>query len=139
MKTSDEIRKEIEILEAEAAGLRARIAEHEKDMKACNCRLRNIVGTMYDKHGELSVAKGHLESALRREEDAKLPRVRVQEWDGVKTRVFVKKTPKSILIRVPGSSRTDRFGFDGYPASRYKGEHIHPEDLAKVLDGTIGA
>jgi len=73
-------------------------------------------------------------------EDAHLPKVRVTiDMFGSRLfeRVFVKKTKKRIILRNIGESFNKQFDLNG--TVLYKCEQIVPEDLAKILDGTIGA
>jgi hypothetical protein len=140
MKTSDEIRKEIEILEAEAAGLRAKIYEHEKDMKACRERLHEVVG--YGRRGLIENCKRELELANLSEVETKLPAVRVLDGIGsTRTLRFVKKTKKLIFLQRichwKNEFRQERFNLDGSISIKWSGQCIHPDDLAKILDGTI--
>jgi len=136
-KTAAELQVELNASIGRLKHLQAEEERLNEKAKRVREEIRELNGSIYG-YGTIQRLREQLAYARRREETAKLPVVRLKnagEFDG--QWAFVKKTPKRIYLRnIDQLSRMDDFwDLDGKAAYR---KSIHPKDLAKILDGSIG-
>lgn len=136
--------EEIEKLETELAEAQGRFAALGDIIKSLRSEMaqaeaaRGDLETSYygGPRGKIPDLRQKLARAKWEYETSLMPEVRVVgRWPGDKGEVwrFFKKTPKRIYLR--GENREEFWGIDG--TRLYGSGPIHPDDLAKILNGTI--
>lgn len=130
-------RQKVDSLKAERDRLYADIAEHEKQVKAKQDRLRLVVGG-WSNGGELQAAERDLAKLCRELDDKQLPIVIWAEADcwhngrWVVTRI----TAKRIYVRAAGTDRQEQYLHDGTSPRQYDKTRI---DIAATFPNGLKA